>query len=174
MQALNLNNMKQKLVISVFLALLLTVGAFAQSKNQHVPLIAEDEIKSITVKGNIHVLLLEDKPDNIGVQAKSEMVGKLKIEISGDHLYISPSRKANAGDQLFVYVRVSDLRRLELRDNSIVTSFGVLNSKNLNIVLNERSKLAVRSNGEVHVSTPKDFTLSKENGYYSVYAMGVL
>lgn len=166
--------MKQKLLISVLLTLLLKVGAFAQNKNQQAPLVAEDEIKSITVRGNIHVLLLEDKPDNIGVQAKSEMVNKLKIEISGDHLYISPSRKANGSDQLFVYVRVSDLRRLELKDNSIVTSFGILNSRNLSIVLNEKSKLAVRSIGEVHVSTPKNFQLSKENGYYSVYSMGAL
>lgn len=166
--------MKQKFSIVLLLTLLLQVSAFSQNKSRRVPLIAEDEIKSITVSGNIHVLLVEDQPANIGVQAVSEMVDKLKVSLSGDRLYIAPSKKATADEPLYVYVKVNDLRRLELKANATVTSYGVLNSKNLNIFLNEKSRLALKSNGEVHVSTPKDYQLSKENGYYSVFSMGTL
>ena len=166
--------MKKKLSLIGLMALLFTVAAFSQNKNHRVPLVAEDEIKDITVGGNIHVLLVEDQPANIGAQTLAQMVDKLRIDISGDHLTISPSKKAVDGEELYVYVRVNDLRRIELKDNATVTSYGVLNSKNLNIIMNEKAKLAVRSNGEVQVKSERDFQLKKENGYYSVFAMGAL
>lgn len=160
---------------SIFLLLLAVsiTSASALAQNKVVPLIAEEEIRSMTITGNIHVMIIEDEPGNENVRTEPSMVDKIKISISGDHISIAPSRKAIAGESLYVYVTVNDLSRLELRGDALATSNGVLNSTSLNVVMHERSRIALRSKGELQVKSPQNFQLSRENGYSSLYAIGV-
>jgi hypothetical protein len=164
--------MKQFFILIV-LALLVAPASFSQSGKKArfmAPLVAEEQIRHIVVTGNVDVLLIEDVPSNIGVKVPASSLDKLNISIDGDNLYISASGKLGDKERASAYITVSDLNSLELKGNVVVTSKGVLDSRQLKVVTNEKAMVALRSGGPIMVTSPASYQVTKEKEYYSVFA----
>lgn len=164
--------MKQFFILLVF-ALLVAPASFAQSgKKPRViaPLIAEEQIRHVIVAGNVDVLLVEDIPSNVGVKLPSSSLDKLDIRIEGESLYISASSNLGAQERARAYVTVNDLVSLELKGNVVATSKGVLYSRQLQIIANEKAIIALRTVKPTTINSPASYQIVKEKEYYSVYA----
>lgn len=146
----------------------------AKSYRNGAPIVAEESIRNIFVTDNIDVLLIEDKPERAGVKVSSTAVEKLRVRVDGESLYLSTEKNVAEDERVHVFVTVSDLHRLELSGNSYATTKGILHARNLSVVLKENARTALRSKGEVLVTTPADYRITKNKEFYSVYAVSSL
>lgn len=164
--------MKQFFILLVF-TLLVAPASFAQSGKKPrfiAPLIAEEHIRHVIITGNVNVLLVEDVPSNVGVKLPSSDLGKLDIRVEGENLYISASSSLGANERAEAYVTVNDLVSLELKGNVVATSKGVLYSRQLQVITNEKAVVALRNDKPVTVNSPASYQIVKGKEYYSIFA----
>lgn len=163
------------LLVLITLAQLPATAQFiARNAKNRGPIVIDESIRNVYVTDNIDVLLIEDRPERSGVKVSSTSVEKLQVRVDGDNLFLSSARNVDPDDRIHVFVTVSDLNKIELRGDSYVTTRGVLHTRNLSVILKENARAAIRSKGEVLVSTPANYRIIKNKDYYSVYAVSSL
>lgn len=164
--------MKQFFILLI-VALLAASSIFAQQGKKArfiAPLVADEQIRHIVISGNVDVLLMEDLPSNVGVKIPSSCLENVIVKIDGDNLFISASEGLMADERVQVYITVNDLNSLELKGNVVVTSKGILDSRQLRLIASEKAMVALRSGGPVMVTSPVSYQVRKEKEYYSVFA----
>lgn len=167
--------MKQKFVLITFLVITLSqLNGFAQGSKfklpASLPLVADDGIYRITVSENVNVILVQDKPENVGVKVSEDVLRKLKFSIDRGDLFLATAKELAADERLTVYVWVNDLENLTLKGNAVAVSRGILQSRNLHISSANGAAVSIKSKGKVWFDVPENYRVIKEKGYNFVHA----
>jgi hypothetical protein len=164
--------MKQKFLLLTGLLLLVQVLVFAQfnSSRGYLPVVAEDGIDAIIVGDNIDVLLMPSGTESISAKVEDASIKKITAHVVDTYLYLTTTKKLAAGQRVTVYIRVNDLCKLVLKGNSAAASRGILNSRELKIVIDKDGTAALKTNGSISVVTTHKYEISKTGDYSYVYA----
>jgi hypothetical protein len=164
--------MKQKFALIVLIITLLQQAGFGQNKTitmpASFPLIAEDEITSITASENIDLVLIQDRPENVGAKAAADVMRKLKVSMVDGNLILATAKSLAMNERLIVYVWVNDLENLTLNGNAFATCRGILNGKNLHVSAATDASFSIKSRSKVWFDTPAKYEMVNKDGYFFV------
>jgi hypothetical protein len=162
--------MKQKLMWLVLLLAGIQVTSFAQVRSKQKPLVAENGIRRIVVSDNIDVLLIQSADGAAWVRVPDNTLGKVKVSVVDENLYLSAVHGLPQGERLQVYIQVEELNMLVLQDVATAVSRGVLSMQRLEVIVAENARAILRTTGDVHVVKHGKYAITKENDHSLVYA----
>ena len=143
-----------------------TQAQFASYNGKKPIVVTADDIRGITVKGNIAVILQYSSNPGTFVHVETKSAGKLKAWISGDELYLDT--KASAGNEtVVVKVITSNLGSLTLRDNSYAFSMGVLDLRQFKVNIHDNASVAIRTRDRIQYTAPNNRTMISDERYLS-------
>jgi Putative auto-transporter adhesin, head GIN domain len=133
------------------------------------PILTHDAISGIEVSGNIDVVLIPCVPEAVGVKMAPESLGKIKVSLFDDQLYLSTTEAVGQSERVKVYVSINEVSKLKLQGNSSAMSTNLLNTSNLQVYLSPQAKLDLRTDHEVTIHGKSSYDLSEQQGYFSVF-----
>jgi Protein of unknown function (DUF2807). len=144
-----------------------TQAQFASYNGKKPIVVTADDIRGITVKGNIAVILQYSSNPGTFVHVETKSAGKLKAWISGDELYLDT--KPSAGnEQVVVKVLTNNLGSLTLRENSYAWSQGVLDLEHFKVHIHDNARVAIRTRDRSQYTAPSDHTFISDEKNFSV------
>ena len=164
--------MKRKFGLVTLFIMLAQLNSFAQNSiaKMLLPLIAEDGITSITASGNIDVILIQDKPENVAVKASDNVLSKLNVSLVGENLSLAPAKELRSSERLEVYIWINDLENLTLKGNAVAVSRGILQGRNLHVSAATNAMVSLKSRDKVWFDTPANYQVVNEKGFFFVNA----
>lgn len=120
---------------------------------------ATQEFKSISVSGDVSIVLMEENSSVLSVQGKQKFVDAVKMEVKNGVLHIS-GKRGPWKNKTAVYIPVQNLKLLTVKGNSEVVSMGLLNSKSLHVRIEGTCKVSVKNRGLVTVDNDDYHTFS--------------
>jgi hypothetical protein len=164
--------MKQKFFFLVLLFGMIQLAAFSQDtkprKTVFTPLVSEDDIRNIMVEDNIDLVIVQSaEAEKVNISIAQQNYSKLKVKLYPGGVSLSTEKKLATAERLTVYATVFDLESLSLSGSGFAMSRGVLDSKFLQVNLNQGARVAIRSNGRVQVNSDGAYQISKGNNTYS-------
>ena len=166
--------MKQRTLILFVTFLLVSVAGIAQTDSydgRHPIIVDENEVRSITVNGNIDVILQRSRTAaDVSIKMDKEFSGKVRVKLADGDLYISSVGKASGTERKTVYLWANGLETITLKGNSFITSIGVLQLDNLTVNLKDDARIAIKSTGKINVNTQKNKPVTEEQQYFTVYS----
>jgi hypothetical protein len=164
--------MKQKLFLLTVLVVLLQVVSFGQGgvSRGFLPVVAEEGISSIIVGDNIDVLLIPVGSDLISAKVARGDEDKVEARVFDTHLYLNVTKKLAPGERLAIFIKVEDINKLVLKGNATAISRGVLNCRNLKIIMDQEGRASLRTSGKIVVDAPRKYEVSKTENYSYFFA----
>lgn len=152
------------------LVLLFTqADSFAQyaTFNGKKPIVVdEDEIRHITVGGNIDVVLRDNPRPGTVVKMEQKAVGQLKASVVGGDLFLEST--AGSTERVVLYIWSDELQTLTLKDNTYAVSIGILDFKDLQVNIEDKARVALRNADKIRFNAPQDRPVISNEKYFSV------
>ena len=120
---------------------------------------ATQEFKSISVSGDVSIVLMEETSSVLSVQGKQKFVDAVKMEIKNGVLHVS-GKRGPWKNKTVVYIPVQHLKLLTVKGNSEVVSMGLLNSPSLHVRIEGSCTVSVKNRGLVTVDNDDYHTFS--------------
>lgn len=152
------------------LVLLFTQGdSFAQyaTFNGKKPIVVdEDEIRNITVGGNIDVVLRNNPKPGTVVKMETKAAGQLKASVISGDLFLEST--AGSNERVVLYIWSDELQNLTLKDNTYAVSIGILDFKDLQVTIEDKARVAIRNADKIRFNAPQDRPVISNEKYFSV------
>src|SRR5882724_2186751 len=126
--------MKQPVVVLLCAFLLTATSGIAQRITDHFNrpvMLAQNGFDRITISGNIDVMLEASFPEDASVKAEQPVIDKLKIELKGTSLLISPNVRLKDNERLSVYITTDKLKSITLKGAAFIASREIIDFPNL-------------------------------------------
>ncbi len=136
--------MKQKLFSSIIAIALSALTASAQ--NEKALSVNAGSIENIVVASDLHIVLLSAPLNETAFSMSPDAAEKLNLRLSGNTLQISPA----SGSVNTVYLYVTNLKTIKIESNSQVETIGMLNTPQVDVYVDGKSKAHLRTNGTIH------------------------
>ena len=136
--------MKQKLFLSIVAITASVLSSSAQGVQSLT--VNAGSLENITVASDMHVILLSAPANETEFSMSADAAEMLNLSLSGNTLQISPgSGKVNT-----VYLYVTNLKTIKVESNSQVETIGMLNAPLVDIYVDGKSKVHLRTNGVIN------------------------
>lgn len=143
--------MKKQILVTLVLMISVFTTAFAE-KNSGVfapaskKISVKEEIQKIVVEGNVDVVLFEDN------NAAIYMFGNTSTTtISQTNGVLNVKNSKTTGEKTLVYIPVTDIREIEVKDNAKVSSAGPLISGELTVYVNGNCHIDLKATGKINL-----------------------
>jgi hypothetical protein len=136
--------MKQKLFLSIVAIAISVLSTSAQSEPSLT--VNAGSLENIAVASDMHVILLSAPLNETEFSMSADAAEKLSLRLSDNTLQIAPgSGKVNT-----VYLYVTNLKTIRVESNSQVETIGMLNTPKVEVYVDGRSKVHLRTNGVIN------------------------
>lgn len=136
--------MKQKLFLSIVAITASVLSSSAQSEQSLT--VNAGSLENITVASDMHIILLSAPLNETEFSMSADAAEMLNLSLSGNTLQIAPgSGKVNT-----VYLYVSNLKTIKVESNSQVETIGMLNTPKVDIYVDGKAKVHLRTNGTIN------------------------
>ena len=134
--------------------MLLSFAAIASPKKGELTMkevSIDGKFQKISVDQNIKlVLVADDKNPGVTITGNGDLVNKVQFKVVKNELVISTSKTFWPGS-VTVYISASDLSAVELKSGASVYSQGIINNKQLDVIMNDNCNVKLLSSGKVEV-----------------------
>ncbi|RNL49723.1 GIN domain-containing protein [Pedobacter jejuensis] len=144
------NSIKNLFIAALTVATLSSATTIANATENNASYTALTQVKNITkisVSGNVKLILVQDGKETVEVYDKYYENNAL-VQQQGSELRISSFSK----NALTVIAHVNNVSSIEASNTSSVTTYGLFNLLNLNVVLKDKSSANINAN-TVNLST---------------------
>ena len=150
--------MKHAVALIIFLFTLVTQPLSARDGNRFPPADKPAACTTLIINANVTVVLMD-------YQASMQAIGNGKfnkyidLRQSNDTLIINSKRSADLRSEGVIYLPVQGLQKIAINSGAVLRSLGVLDVKNLDVVVNGPCSFAVSHTGGVHVLDSHDYAV---------------
>jgi hypothetical protein len=143
--------MKKQILVTLVLMISVFTTAFAEKQKESLApssqkISVKDNFQKILVEGNVDVVLFEDN------NAAIYMFGDTKTTTVSQTNGVLTVKNTNlSGEKTLVYVPVSDIKEIEVRNNAKVSSAGPLISGELTVYVNGDCHIELKATGKINL-----------------------
>ena len=159
--------MKKKIFLFILLAIMIT-SLFSQksSSETFVKKAAVENFNRLIIKSNITVMLIEDpSEDSIRIEGSKKFIEKVLIIQAGKELTVRSKSFKDQKKKGIIYIPVRLLQNMEISADAKVTSYNVLQSPVLNILINGDCVIDLMLKGRLNISEAEGYNFT----YHRVY-----
>jgi len=159
--------MKKKIFLFILLAIMIT-SLFSQksSSETFVKKAAVENFNRLIIKSNITVMLIEDpSEDSIRIEGSKKFIEKVLIIQAGKELTVRSKSFKDQKKKGIIYIPVRLLQNMEIGADAKVTSYNVLQSPVLNILINGDCIIDLMLKGRLNIREAEGYNFT----YHRVY-----
>jgi hypothetical protein len=145
-----------------------TFAQYSAYNGKRPIVVDEDAIRHITVSGNVDVVIRTNSKPGTVVKVEDKATAKIEAYVAGADLFISSAKSAGANERFIVYVWTDELQTLTLNGNTYAVSIGILDFKDLQVNMNDKSRVALRNTDKIRFNAKEDRPIVTNEKYYSV------
>jgi hypothetical protein len=159
--------MKKKIFLFILLAIMIT-SLFSQksSSETFVKKAAVENFNRLIIKSNITVMLIEDpSEDSIRIEGSKKFIEKVLIIQAGKELTVRSKSFKDQKKKGIIYIPVRLLQNMEIGADAKVTSYNVLQSPVLNILINGDCIIDLMLKGRLNIREAEGYNFT----YHRIY-----
>ena len=146
----------------IILAMAATASGFAQSSVVDIATVrkieTDENVTSLKIYNNVEVVLTDDSTATIKVVGQETDVQNTSVKLAHGELTIGGSAE-DLQEKVVVYVPAKFLDKVYIHGASRVTSEGMINNDQLDVMINGEGTTCIRSTGVISLNTIADFPL---------------
>lgn len=140
--------MKRKFFLSL-LAIGFTALSASAAPDPERLVLTVGNVEHLSIEDNIDVILIQGAPDNYSIMMDQKTSDKLNLRLSNNKLAVSLRNSVSKKEKFTVYIYVNNLRTVTLDGESVLKTFGSLNSPKIELFIGGDAKAHLRSNGKI-------------------------
>ncbi|MBC7830174.1 MAG: DUF2807 domain-containing protein [Chitinophagaceae bacterium] len=152
----------KRIIICIGLFIIFTSAGISQSKTSCLPdivkVIPVTSFDQLTIDGNFKLTLVENDEPAIQIKGNSRFVKAFKVCQKQNALLIK-SLYADEYVNNQVIVNVKNLRKLIVQEQSVINTKGILQSEDLNILIDAECFINIINNGITKINASESFDL---------------
>jgi hypothetical protein len=151
-----------------FLLITISVSALAQGNSSEtlVKKIPVESFSRLIIRSNITIILIEDpSEDSIRIEGSKKFIEKVMIIQAGKELTVRSKSFKDQKKKGIIYIPVRLLQNMEISADAKVTSYNVLQSPVLNILINGDCIIDLMLKGRLNIREAEGYNFT----YHRVY-----
>lgn len=162
-------NIKKLLLTGMIFPFILLLCSFKPPENSQLQkssiikkeLKINGNFKSITLEGNVSVVLTNDAAGTIIIEGKEKLVNKVKTFFENNTLIIDVVQN-HWFAKITIYLSAKTLQSLQLNGDGNISSRDFIQSPSLHITLNGTIKVKIKTMGKLSFDAPDDVELIRK------------
>ena len=146
----------QKKYLLILAIILLSLNAKSQ---ENIVTIKAGDIKTLVISPHLNVMIFEAPEREYLFSVDKKTAEKISVKTYGNYLEVSGEK---IPPTTTIYIYVTRLRHLVLGEFSTVVT-GILNSKKLNVYVNDGSKAHIKTTGKIKTFPAADYGILIES-----------
>ncbi|MFT3679879.1 MAG: DUF2807 domain-containing protein [Ferruginibacter sp.] len=144
----------------LLLAIAATMSSFAQPvkdpNNATKKVVMKNAITSVIINDNLSVVLLNDASKEILIEGSENVLDQFLVSESKNGITIT-NNSGKGRTAALVYIPAALIKKITINGASAISSYEMLNNKNIDVLVNGDCKLWLKTYGAVNVEATSDF-----------------
>ena len=120
------------------------------AQNEEKLVVNAGNTEHITIANDMNIVLMPASETDRSIAMDVNAAGKLNLRVSNNSMTISQVKHSFSKEKLTVHLYVNNLKTLTVEDNSTVKTIGVLDTQKLDVFVDGKAMVHLKTNGAIN------------------------
>lgn len=139
--------MKQQFILSIMAIAFSVLSVSAQ--NEETLVVNAGNTEHITIANDMNIVLMPASEGDHSISMDANAAEKLNLHLANNSMTISQVKPSLSNGKMTVHLYVNNLKTITVEDNSTVKTVGVLDTPKLDVFVDGKAKVHLKTNGAI-------------------------